>query len=60
MKYLPYGILLFYSAFAANTALANTKPTIEGTPTTKILPNESYHFQPTANDADGDALTFTI
>ncbi|MGV6810520.1 MAG: DUF1800 family protein [bacterium] len=60
MKYLPYGILLFYSAFAANAALANTKPTIEGTPTNKILPNESYHFQPTANDADGDALTFTI
>lgn len=60
MKYASYGILLTYSILASSTAIANTKPTIEGTPTTTILPGENYHFQPIANDADGDTLSFSL
>ncbi|MEO5333970.1 MAG: pre-peptidase C-terminal domain-containing protein [Magnetococcus sp. YQC-5] len=35
-------------------------PTINGTPTTKAIPGLSYSFVPTASDADGDALSFSI
>jgi len=41
-------------------AVANTAPKISGSPadTTKI--GNQYTFQPSASDADGDALTFSI
>jgi hypothetical protein len=39
---------------------ANTAPTIQGTPPTTATQGTLYTFQPTAADADGDALTFSI
>ena len=38
----------------------NTAPTISGSPSTSISENASYTFTPTANDIDGDNLTFSI
>ncbi|MEO0971999.1 MAG: putative Ig domain-containing protein [Pseudomonadota bacterium] len=38
----------------------NTRPTIIGVPTTQIAAGATYSFTPTADDADGDALTFTV
>jgi hypothetical protein len=42
-----------------NTA-PNRAPTISGTPATSVLQGTPYSFQPTAADADGNALTFSI
>jgi hypothetical protein len=42
---------------ATNT---NTTPTISGSPPTSIRVGERYSFTPSASDADGDALTFSI
>jgi hypothetical protein len=39
---------------------ANSAPTISGTPTTSAKVGQAYSFQPTARDADGDALTYAI
>lgn len=41
-------------------APANRAPTISGTPATSAQVGAAYSFQPTATDADGDALTWTI
>jgi hypothetical protein len=41
-------------------APANRAPTISGTPGTTVLVGSPYSFQPSANDPDGDALTYTI
>jgi hypothetical protein len=38
----------------------NTAPVISGNPATAINIGSSYSFVPTASDADGDALTFSI
>ena len=38
---------------------ANTAPTVTGQPGSSILAGQSYSFQPSASDADGDSLTFT-
>ena len=38
---------------------SNSTPTIGGTPATSVTAGTAYVFQPTAADADGDALTFT-
>jgi|GEM_PF-4586761 len=38
----------------------NTPPTITGTPATTVKENQAYLFTPTASDADGDTLTFSI
>jgi hypothetical protein len=42
------------------TPPANTAPTISGSPPTSVRVNQSYSFQPSAADADGNALTFSI
>jgi hypothetical protein len=39
---------------------ANTAPVIGGTPATSVMAGSTYSFQPTATDADGDSLTFSI
>jgi hypothetical protein len=39
---------------------ANKAPTISGKPATSVMPGMLYSFQPTAADADGDELTFSI
>jgi hypothetical protein len=38
----------------------NNTPTISGTPMTSVQATQAYAFQPTASDADGDALTWSI
>ena len=41
-------------------AQANRAPVITGTPTTSLNVGSTYSFQPSASDADGNALTFSI
>ncbi|HET7756980.1 MAG TPA: putative Ig domain-containing protein [Steroidobacteraceae bacterium] len=38
----------------------NSPPLISGTPATSIVAGQSYSFTPSASDADGDTLTFTV
>ncbi|HEY6641677.1 putative Ig domain-containing protein [Povalibacter sp.] len=38
----------------------NNRPAIGGTPLTSVQTGQAYSFQPTATDADGDALTWSI
>lgn len=40
--------------------VTNRAPTIGGTPATAAVAGQAYSFRPTASDADGDALVFTI
>lgn len=46
-------------AATAGTTVVNP-PVISGAPATSVTQNVTYGFLPTANDADGDNLTFTI
>jgi hypothetical protein len=39
---------------------ANSAPTIQGSPATAAVAGQAYSFQPTAADADGDPLTFSV
>ncbi len=43
-----------------NPVALNNAPTISGAPPTNILEGELYEFVPTASDADGDTLQFSI
>jgi hypothetical protein len=47
-------------AFTITVAAPNTAPTISGTPATSVVAGSAYSFQPSAADADGNALTFAI
>ena len=47
-------------AFAITVAGANSPPTITGSPPTTATVGTQYTFRPTANDPDGDTLTFSI
>jgi hypothetical protein len=47
-------------AFSITVAAANRAPVISGTPVTTAMVGQAYSFRPTAQDADGDALTFSI
>ncbi len=38
----------------------NRAPVISGSPPPSVLVNQAYDFRPTASDADGDTLSFTI
>ena len=38
----------------------NTAPVISGSPPASVVANNSYSFQPIAEDADGDVMTFSI
>jgi hypothetical protein len=38
----------------------NNSPTIGGSPDTQVMESTAYSFEPNAQDADGDALTFSI
>jgi len=42
------------------TVVENAPPTIAGTPMTTVKVGWTYNFTPTANDPDGDTLTFSI
>jgi len=48
------------AAFSITVSTVNHPPLISGTPPTTVLEGTTYRFQPTASDADGDALTFSI
>jgi hypothetical protein len=39
---------------------SNSAPTISGSPPTSVMVGQAYAFQPTAADADGNALRFAI
>lgn len=39
---------------------ANSVPTIQGSPSTSVVAGQAYSFQPSASDADGDTLTFSV
>ncbi len=41
-------------------AAANQAPTISGTPATRVDAGTAYSFTPTANDADGDDLSYRV
>jgi hypothetical protein len=48
-------------AFTITVAgLPNQPPTISGTPATQVTVGNAYSFTPTASDADGDLLSFSI
>ena len=42
------------------TAQANTPPTISGSPATSVQAGNAYDFRPTASDANGNPLRFSI
>lgn len=48
------------TAPVSTTPPANSPPTITGTPSTSVQAGSHYAFQPSASDADGDALVFSI
>ena len=63
------GIVISASDGAATTSLptfsitvvaVNNPPTISGTPATSVRAGQPYSFTPTASDADGQALAFSI
>jgi hypothetical protein len=47
-------------AYSIVVSVANRAPVIGGTPATSVTAGSAYTFQPTASDADGNSLTFTI
>jgi hypothetical protein len=52
--------LAAFNLAVTSTAPANHAPTISGTPATSVMAGSAYSFTPTAADADGDTLTFSI
>ena len=48
------------SPFSINVVGPNATPTIGGTPSGSVAVGKSYSFTPSASDADGDALSFSI
>ncbi len=48
------------AAFTITVQAANTPPVISGTPVTSATAGQPYSFKPTAQDANGDPLTFSI
>jgi hypothetical protein len=47
-------------AFSIRVDAANRAPVISGSPATAAITGQTYAFQPTASDADGDNLVFAI
>ena len=48
------------SDYPVTSSTANSAPTISGSPATSVSAGQAYNFQPSATDADGDVLTFSI
>jgi hypothetical protein len=61
-RYVPVIIVgtIFWLGGCGSGAPDDAKPKISGTPTTWVPPTQPYDFAPTASDADGDALQFSI
>ena len=57
---LPTFAITVSTTGGGTTPPANTAPTISGTPSTSVTVGASYSFMPSAADANGDALTFSI
>lgn len=49
-----------FSITAKSSSTSNSAPKISGTPATTAAVGQAYSFRPTASDANGDALTFSI
>jgi hypothetical protein len=49
-----------FSITVTSVVVPNTPPTISGSPTTSVTAGNAYRFTPTASDADGDTLSFSI
>lgn len=49
-----------FSIRVGTTTTTNRAPTISGTPATRVNAGSAYSFRPTASDADGNALTYSI
>ena len=47
-------------AFSITVVAANSVPTISGTPPTSVVAGQLYDFRPSASDADGQTLAFSI
>jgi hypothetical protein len=47
-------------AIAVTSSSTNSAPTISGSPATSVAAGQTYSFQPSATDANGDVLTFSI
>ena len=47
-------------AFTITVVAANHAPVISGTPPASVVAGQTYSFQPTASDVDGQALSFSI
>ena len=47
-------------AYTLVVQAVNTPPVISGAPATAVSQNTAYQFVPSASDADGDTLTFSI
>jgi len=48
------------ATFLIAVQAANSPPVISGTPVTAATASQPYSFKPTAQDANGDALTFSV
>ncbi|HEU4618757.1 MAG TPA: putative Ig domain-containing protein [Gammaproteobacteria bacterium] len=48
------------ASFAITVTASNSAPTISGSPAASIMQGSLYSFTPSASDADGDTLTFSI
>ncbi|MEJ2621071.1 MAG: putative Ig domain-containing protein [Candidatus Thiodiazotropha sp.] len=48
------------SPFSITVTNTNQAPTISGSPNTSVAEGGSYRFAPSASDADGDSLSFSI
>jgi hypothetical protein len=58
MRSLPRFSVTVQSTTAS--AITNRPPVISGTPVTSVSVGQAYLFQPTASDADGQALSFSV
>jgi len=48
------------SVSSLSTSSTNTAPAISGAPSLSVVQGTTYSFQPTASDANGDPLTFSV
>lgn len=60
LKTILLGFLISVLAVPGIAAAANSAPKISGTPKSSIKTGLKYAFTPTASDANGDTLNFTI
>src|SRR5687768_1705669 len=53
--------LALVAVASLTTAISHAAaPRISGTPATSVIVGQTYNFRPTASDADGNRLTFSI